>query len=66
MKDSKEIAEWILSEVRQINPYTNRDRNLALVWALGFLARCCAEMIWRDSDNLYLFKRIIARNRRRL
>ena len=66
MKTSREVADWVLAEIKQINPYTTSDRLLAYSWALGFLARVVAEMIWRDSDNLDVFRRIIRRNRRRL
>ena len=58
MKDSKQIADWILREISAVNPYTSQDRHLAFVWACGFLARCCAEMIWRDSHNYTVFSRI--------
>jgi hypothetical protein len=64
MKDSKEVADWILREIKQINPYTTNDRLLAYSWALGFLARVVAEMIWRDSHNLEIFRRIIQQRRR--
>ncbi len=62
MKDSKELAEWILKEISHINPYTSSEKNLAFIWATGFLARCCAEMIWRDNHNLEIFRRIRERN----
>ncbi len=64
MKDSKEVADWILGEISHVNPYSSRDKNLAFVWAVGFLARIVAEMIWRDTHNLDIFTRIIKRNRR--
>jgi hypothetical protein len=64
MKTSKDLADWILGEIAHINPYTSRDKLKAFIWASGFLARCCAEMIWRDNHNLAIFQRIIKRNRR--
>ncbi len=62
MKDSKDIADWILKEISRINPYTSADKHLAFIWATGFLARCVAEMIWRDNHNLEIFRRIRERN----
>ena len=62
MKTSKDIADWILREIATINPYTSEQKTLAFIWATGFLARCCAEMIWRDSQNLEIFKRVRDRN----
>ncbi len=62
MKDTKDIADWILREIRLINPYTSADKTLAFVWCTGFLARCIAEMIWRDNHNLAVFRRIIDKN----
>ncbi len=59
MKDSKAIADWILREISHINPYNSQDKHLAFIWAVGFLARCCAEMIWRDTHNLEIFRRIL-------
>ena len=58
MKDSREVADWILREIASVNPYDNKDKHLAFVWACGFLARCCAEMIWRDNFNYTIFNRI--------
>ena len=58
MKDSKDIADWILREIASINPYTSENKTLAFIWATGFLARCCAEMIWRDNHNLTIFNKI--------
>lgn len=58
MKNSKDIADWILREISGINPYTSADKTLAFIWATGFLARVVAEMIWRDSHNLEVFRRI--------
>ena len=62
MKDARELAEWILKEISRVNPYTSSNKNLAFVWAAGFLARCIAEMIWRDNRNLEIFRRIRDRN----
>jgi hypothetical protein len=62
MKDSKDIADWILKEISRINPYTSADKNMAFIWATGFLARVCAEMIWRDNHNLEIFRRIREKN----
>jgi len=64
MKDSKELADWILKEISGINPYTSADKSRAFIWATGFLARCCAEMIWRDNKNLEIFRRIREKNTR--
>ena len=63
MKDSKEIADWILKEIAGVNPYTSKDQHLAFVWACGFLTRCCAEMIWRDNHNYTIFNRVRERAR---
>ncbi len=63
MRSSKDITDWILSELRYVNPYTATDKLKAFIWATGFLARCIAEMIWRDNHNLEIFRRIIDRNR---
>lgn len=65
MKDSKELANQILTDIAEINPYTQEQKHLAFVWAVGFLARIVAEMIWRDSDNLYVYRRIRERARER-
>lgn len=62
MRDTKEVAEWILREIKYVNPYTAANRTMAFIWATGFLARIVAEMIWRDNHNLAIFKRIIERN----
>jgi hypothetical protein len=62
MKDSKHLADWILKAVAEINPYSDQAKTLALSWAVGFLARCCAEMIWSDNRNLALFRKIHQRN----
>lgn len=62
MKDSKDIANWILKELASINPYTSKDKGMAFIWATGFLARVCAEMIWRDNKNLEIFRRIREKN----
>lgn len=64
MKDSKEWADWILREISYVNPYTSKDKLRAFIWATGFLARVVAEMIWRDSHNLEIFRRIIQQRRR--
>jgi hypothetical protein len=64
MKDSKEVADWILGEISHINPYSSRDKSQAFAWAVGLLARVVAEMIWRDTHNLEIFQRILERNRR--
>ncbi len=64
MKDSKEVADWILREISYVNPYTSKDKLRAFIWATGFLARVVAEMIWRDSHNLEIFRRIIRQRRR--
>ena len=61
MKNTRELAEWILREIRLVNPYTAADKLMAFIWATGFLARCCAEMIWRDSSNWEIYRRIRAR-----
>ena len=62
MRDSKDLADWVLREIKYVNPYTAEDKTLAFVWATGFLARIIAEMIWRDNHNLSIFKRIVERN----
>lgn len=62
MRSSKDIADWILKELRYVNPYTATDKQHAFIWATGFLARIIAEMIWRDNHNLEIFRRIIDRN----
>ncbi len=62
MKDSEHYAHWILNKISTVNPHTTREKNLAFIWAAGFLARCCAEMIWRDSRNLDIFLRILEKN----
>lgn len=64
MKDSKEVADWILREISYVNPYTSKDKLCAFIWATGFLARVVAEMIWRDNHNLEIFRRIIRQRRR--
>jgi hypothetical protein len=64
MKDSKEVADWILREISYVNPYTSKDKLRAFIWATGFLARVVAEMIWRDNHNLEIFRRIIRQRRR--
>ena len=61
MKNSRELANQILTDIAEINPYTANSKHLAFIWATGFLARCCAEMIWRDSSNWEIYKRIRAR-----
>ncbi len=63
MKDTRDVADWILREISRRNPYTSEDKLLAFIWATGFLARCCAEMIWRDNRNLEIFRRILDRDR---
>ncbi len=63
MKDARELADWILREISHLNPHSSRDKTLAFAWAVGFLARIVAEMIWRDNRNLDLFRRIRGRNR---
>ncbi len=65
MKDSKDIADWILKEISRINPYTGSEKHLAFVWATGFLARVIAEMIWRDNHNLEIFRKIREKNTKR-
>ncbi len=59
MKNSQQVTDWILGQVSARNPYDSSDKNLAVIWALGFLARCCAEMIWRDTGNLDIFRRCL-------
>ncbi len=59
MKNTRELAEWILREIRLVNPYTGDHKLMAFIWATGFLARCCAEMIWRDNRNLEIFRQIL-------
>jgi len=66
MKDSKDIAEWVLREIAGVNPYTSQDKTLAFIWATGFLARCVAEMIWRDNQNYKIFAAIRERAARKL
>ncbi len=63
MRNVKELADQILQDISEINPYTAANKHLAFVWATGFLARCVAEMIWRDSDNQYVYRRIRDRAR---
>ncbi len=63
MKDTRDVADWVLREISRRNPYTSRDKLLAFIWATGFLARCVAEMIWRDNRNLEIFRRILDRDR---
>jgi hypothetical protein len=61
MKDTRELANHILADLSEINPYTAQDKHLAFTWATGFLARVLAEIIWRDSGNWEIYTRI--RNR---
>lgn len=63
MQSAKELANQILQDISEINPYTAANKHLAFVWATGFLARCVAEMIWRDSDNQYVYRRVRERAR---
>ena len=58
MTNARELADRILRDISELNPYTHREKHLAFIWATGFLARCCAEMIWRDSANWEVYKRI--------
>lgn len=58
MRTVKDLANSILTDIAEINPYSREQKHLAFVWATGFLARCVAEMIWRDSDNQYVYRRI--------
>ena len=58
MRNTRELADQILRDIAELNPYTQEHRHLAFIWATGFLARCCAEMIWRDSANWEVYKRI--------
>lgn len=63
MQNAKELANQILRDIAEINPYTADSKHLAFIWATGFLARCVAEMIWRDSDNSYVYRRLRDRAR---
>lgn len=58
MTNTRELADRILRDISELNPYTHREKHLAFIWATGFLARCCAEMIWRDSRNWDIYTRI--------
>jgi hypothetical protein len=51
MHNSRELADWLLTKIKDRNPYTSRQRHLAFVWSTGFLARIVAELMWRDSHN---------------
>ncbi len=54
--NTRELANHILKDIGSINPYTEQQRHLAYVWAVGFLARVIAEIIWRDSRALEIYK----------
>ena len=58
MRNTRELADQILRDISDLNPYTAANKHLAFIWATGFLARCVAEMIWRDSANWEVYKRI--------
>jgi len=59
MKNSQQVTDWILGQISRRNPYNSDNKDLAFIWATGFLAQCCAEMIWRDNQNLEIFRRIL-------
>ncbi len=54
--NTRELANQIIKDLGTINPYTESQRHLAYVWAVGFLARVIAEIIWRDSRALEIYK----------
>ncbi len=58
MKDAEEFANKILTDIAQHNPYNSNNKTEALCWGIGFLARVCAEMIWSDSRNWQIYRRV--------
>ena len=62
MKNSQAVTDWILGQISARNPYNSNNKDLAFIWATGVLAQCCAEMIWRDTRNLEIFRRILGRD----
>ena len=63
MKDSRELANQILTDIAELNPYTAADKHRAFIWATGFLARVLAEIMWRDSSAYQVYRRICERAR---
>jgi hypothetical protein len=53
-KTSEEVSEWVRSEAARVNPYTRTlSREL---WLIGFLSAVIAQMIWRDNQQLQVFR----------
>jgi hypothetical protein len=63
MQNVRELANQILRDISDLNPYTQQHKHLAFIWATGFLARVIAEMIWRDSRNWEIYRVVRERSR---
>ena len=50
----KDYAQQILTDIAKINPYKSNDKNMAFIWATGYLAGFIASLAEEDP---FVYKR---------
>lgn len=54
-RDVERLANQILVDIAQLNPHHQQDKNLAFLWAAGYLAGYIAQM---SSEDPFVYKRL--------